>query len=246
MFSYYGGKRSIAHHYPIPDYDAIIEPFAGSAAYSLHYYSHKVILLDVSPIIARIWDWLLHEVTVQRILQWPELEVGDDIRKIKGLSSVEKELLGFLARTGASSPGHIVSGRAAHHYGIDDSGKPINRASMVSPRTGRKSRVSLFKEKARFYLPRIKHWRCYCLDYRHYKPNPKATWFIDPPYSTQAGRSYPFSDIDYRHLSGYCRSRKGQVIVCGDSTETWLPFQPLVRNTGNRSTNRLESIWTNA
>ena len=30
MFSYYGSKSKIAHLYPAPQYDRIIEPFAGS------------------------------------------------------------------------------------------------------------------------------------------------------------------------------------------------------------------------
>ena len=36
MFYYYGRKKQIIRHYPSPNYDTIIEPFAGSAAYSLY------------------------------------------------------------------------------------------------------------------------------------------------------------------------------------------------------------------
>jgi len=35
MFYYYGRKKQIAKHYPFPNFKAIVEPFAGSAAYSL-------------------------------------------------------------------------------------------------------------------------------------------------------------------------------------------------------------------
>ena len=36
MFYYYGRKKQIAKYYPKPNFNTIIEPFAGSAAYSLH------------------------------------------------------------------------------------------------------------------------------------------------------------------------------------------------------------------
>ena len=36
MFYYYGRKKQIAKCYPKPNFNTIIEPFAGSAAYSLH------------------------------------------------------------------------------------------------------------------------------------------------------------------------------------------------------------------
>lgn len=35
MFYYYGRKKQLAKLYPKPNYSVIIEPFAGSAAYSL-------------------------------------------------------------------------------------------------------------------------------------------------------------------------------------------------------------------
>ncbi len=42
MFSYYGSKSKIVKHYPPPEYDTIIEPFAGSARYALMYYNKNV------------------------------------------------------------------------------------------------------------------------------------------------------------------------------------------------------------
>lgn len=37
FFTYFGGKYRIAPRYPKPQYNTIIEPFAGSAGYSLRY-----------------------------------------------------------------------------------------------------------------------------------------------------------------------------------------------------------------
>lgn len=45
MFYYYGRKKQIAKHYPAPNFEAIVEPFAGSASYSLHGKIGKKYLL---------------------------------------------------------------------------------------------------------------------------------------------------------------------------------------------------------
>lgn len=41
VFSFYGGKSKLAHLYPPPRHNTIVEPFAGGAAYSLRYYEHE-------------------------------------------------------------------------------------------------------------------------------------------------------------------------------------------------------------
>lgn len=58
-------------------------------------------------------------------------------------------------------------------------------------------------------------------------PDVTATWFIDPPYKGEAGRLYRHHSIDYAALAGWCRSRRGQVIVCERQGASWLPFLPL-------------------
>ncbi|KKK76293.1 hypothetical protein LCGC14_2865080, partial [marine sediment metagenome] len=37
MWPYFGSKQSLVKYYPAPEYSDIIEPFAGSAKYSLKY-----------------------------------------------------------------------------------------------------------------------------------------------------------------------------------------------------------------
>ena len=48
MFYYYGRKKQIVRRYPPPNYDTIVEPFAGAAAYSFHHNSSvkRVILVE--------------------------------------------------------------------------------------------------------------------------------------------------------------------------------------------------------
>ena len=45
FFGFYGGKwRDAPKHYPFPEHDTIVEPFAGSAGYSVRYSDRNVIL----------------------------------------------------------------------------------------------------------------------------------------------------------------------------------------------------------
>lgn len=59
MFSYFGSKYKLAKLYGAPRHDTVIEPFAGSAAYSLYWEPKNVILFDKSPIIVSIWNYLI-------------------------------------------------------------------------------------------------------------------------------------------------------------------------------------------
>jgi site-specific DNA-adenine methylase len=79
MFYYYGRKKQIAKHYPSPNYSTIIEPFAGSAAYSLYANNWKkdVILVEKDEKVARIWQWLISEATPDLIRAMPDLKIGE-------------------------------------------------------------------------------------------------------------------------------------------------------------------------
>lgn len=79
MFYYYGRKKKLSGRYPDPTHPVIVEPFAGSAAYSLHgdRWQRKVILVERDPEIAALWRWLIGEATPDDILGLPNPEVGD-------------------------------------------------------------------------------------------------------------------------------------------------------------------------
>jgi site-specific DNA-adenine methylase len=67
-------------------------------------------------------------------------------------------------------------------------------------------------------------------------PDIEATWLIDPPYQpliSTAGNDYTTgaSGIDYQHLAEWCKSRKGQVIVCEQ------------QNGSNTGQSRSEVVW---
>ena len=107
FFSYYGGKYRAAKLYPRPKYHPIIEPFAGSAGYSVYYEPEVAILLDVNPIICEVWNYLIR-VNESEILSLPDLEVGQNVSDLHVCQEI-KWLIGFWINAANSSPCNIPS-----------------------------------------------------------------------------------------------------------------------------------------
>lgn len=222
MFSYYGSKQAIVDSYPIPICDRIIEPFAGSAAYSLRYFGLDVWINDLNPIIYEIWNWLINYATVTDIQCWPdELDRGFDIRTLSQLTRPERSILGFAINQCSVEPKNIVT-EWAHRDNT-----PLRT-----------------KKHCLYFVRRIKHWRVTNLSYANFKLNPVATWFVDPPYNNHAGRGYlGGADINYARLASWCKSRRGQVVVCEQDGSTWLPFKFLRNNSSASFKKSKEAIW---
>lgn len=80
-------------------------------------------------------------------------------------------------------------------------------------------------------VPEVKHWTVIEGDYTD-APDMEATWFVDPPYQF-GGHQYRFSNegLDYAALLEWCERRQGQIIVCEDDRNGWLPqSRPLAMN----------------
>lgn len=59
MFYYYGRKKKLVKVYPSPVYSTIVEPFAGSAAYSLYWVKDRdVILIEKDLQVYELWKTL--------------------------------------------------------------------------------------------------------------------------------------------------------------------------------------------
>lgn len=214
MFSYYGSKGKIAGRYPEPVFDKIIEPFAGSARYSLQYWEKEVLLIDKYEVVIKVWKYL-QTCSYSDIVGLPNLKTGDDLRNFS-LAPIELEFIRFLVQQGT------VAGYKCYAWGIK--AYPANLKRIASQ------------------LYKIRHWQIVCGDYKD-APDTSATYFIDAPYEV-GGYKYKCSnrDLDYLNLKSFCESRKGQVIVCENMNATWAPFRPLVSMIGisKRST---EAIW---
>ena len=100
MFSYYGSKSKIVDYYPPPKHKKIIEPFAGSARYSLKYWQNDVLLVEKFEKVFKIWNYL-QNATKNDILSLPD--VITDLREMD-LSEAEKYLIGYCIGRGSARP----------------------------------------------------------------------------------------------------------------------------------------------
>jgi len=227
FFLFYGGKwRDTPKHYPEPIYDTIIEPFAGSAGYSLRYPDRKVKLYDIDPIICGIWDFLIKAKSAD-ILAIPDLLEGESIEDLK-VCDEARNLVGFWLNKGTTSPRKSPSAWMR---------------SGIRPGSFWGDRV---RNTIATQLEYIRHWKIYNRTYLNSYGFNKATWFIDPPYKI-AGSHYKFGSklIDYDQLSKFCLDRKGQVIVCENKGANWLPFKDLAEVKTTRQNRSSEVIWMN-
>lgn len=200
MISYYGSKSKIVNLYPKPTKDLIIEPFAGSARYSLKYWDRDVLLVDLHKPIIDMWHWL-QQATKKDLDNLPRLKQGENLENFN-LSYGEFLFLSFIVNEGNTGLRKTATKRAA-------------------PKIDYKIRTT------KDILHKIKHWDIRLGDYKDIG-NTDATWFIDPPYF-KGGEHYPKGSkaIDYNSLSKWCLSRKGEIIVCENSNADWLPFSDL-------------------
>jgi site-specific DNA-adenine methylase len=103
FFSYYGSKwRDSPRLYPKPLYKTIIEPFAGSAGYSLRYPEHDVLLVDADPVIAGVWKYLI-AADESEILGLPDVKEGQRVSDLD-IPEQAKWLIGFWLNHGSAAP----------------------------------------------------------------------------------------------------------------------------------------------
>ena len=229
FFRYFGSKWRSAVRYPPPRHETIVEPFAGSAGYATRYHWKRVILVEKDPLIASIWRFLLR-ASAREILALPDLP-ADGVAMDLDVCEEARQLIRFNLN-GASGNRDSFT-----RWSIDDP------ASVW----GRTIRARLASQ-----VDKIRHWQI--IEGTHADaPDVEATWFVDPPYQ-RLGNCYPCGadDLDFAALASWCRSRRGQVIVCENEGADWLPFRFLGNvAAAHRGTGReldgisREAIWTN-
>jgi hypothetical protein len=228
FFSFFGSKWRVALHYPQPTYPTIIEPFAGSAGYSLRHPDRMVRLYDADPIICAVWAYLIR-VSPEEIRRLPlAFSHIDEIH----VCQEAKWLIGFWLNKGSVQPSKSPS-KWMRDYQARQPGCTYWSAAVV--------------ERIATQVGSIRHWTITQSSYADI-PDQRATWFVDPPYEV-AGRAYRFHDINYPALGHWCRSRSGQTIVCENQGADWLPFRPfrtIKGLEGKRGGKKSEEvIWTN-
>lgn len=203
MFYYYGRKKQIAKHYPRPECEVIVEPFAGAAAYALHGSNWKlrVILVEKDERVADIWRWLIEEATPEEIESLPDLRVGEKSSE-------------FL---------HIVHAatKMAFKY----------KTIKVTPVLERNWEIS--KRVMAANVPKVKHWELICGDYSLSPDIEATWFIDPPYKAAPGeGYAHSSRHLDYVQLADWVHSRKGQLICCEGDSGDYLPFRPLLQLPG--------------
>lgn len=203
MFYYYGRKKQIAKHYPLPNYDTIIEPFAGAAAYSMFgdNWKKNVILIEKDEKVFKIWDWLINHATVEEIKRLPNLKVGEKSSE-------------FL---------HIVHAatKMAFHF----------KTIKVTPVLERNWEISRRNFAENLY--KIKHWQVFNDDYSMSPDIEATWFIDPPYKGDGGmGYRFSSKMLDYNKLAEWVENRKGEVICCEGLNGDYLPFEPLLNLKG--------------
>ncbi len=226
MFSYFGSKYRLAKKYPKPRDGLVIEPFAGSACYSLYWGVKESWLYDLNPKVCGVWDYLIH-ASSKDILALPlDFEHVDELT----VCQEAKWFIGFGLSCGSTSPRNIISTftKIARHN------KHAN------------GWTEQLRQRASEQVNQIRNWKIFNSSYTEC-PDVVATWFIDPPY-VQKGKLYPYNEIDRDALSAFCWARQGLVMVCDDDTADYLPFAYLAETRGSGLGGKKmskEAVWIN-
>lgn len=224
FFTYFGGKYRLGPKYPAPEYGTVIEPFAGSAGYSLRHWDRDVILYDLDSRVVQLWEFLI-SASPRDIRNLPLYDpyVWSSTDDLVWLSNGERLLIeGWLRRGGfnKSPAGWMRTGKYPTHFWGESA-----------------------RERVASQVEKIKHWKVVESSYID-TPNVPATWFVDPPYQVAGKGTYKFgsSGIDFSHLGNWCKSRQGQTIVCENDGADWLPFRPFAASQALNGWSR-EAVW---
>lgn len=218
-FSYYGSKSKLAHLYPEPKVNLVVEPFAGAGCYSwLHRKNRQVWLNDLDARTHSIWSFLTDEDALDMLNYYlpdddtikPGMKVSGDVLPETDASCYQLTGLREICRAEANQG---TQGGKGVHDQITSMGAKCWKV----------------KRKLLEVIPEVVDWHITNLNYTDMQ-NVYATWFIDPPYNNPAGKRYRQSNINYAELAAYCQSRRGQTIVCENAGATWLPFTPMKHN----------------
>ncbi len=214
MFYYYGRKKQIAKHYPLPLYDVIVEPFAGAASYSLHgdNWRKEVVLIEKDKRVADIWQWLITEATPAAILALPNLHVGEKSSE-------------FL---------HIVHAatKMAFKY----------KTIKVTPVLERNWEIS--KRVMASSLHKVRHWELIVGDYSIAPDIEATWFVDPPYKDAPGdGYAHGSNELDYPRLSQWILARRGQLICCEGQNGDYLPFLPLVTLPGVAGKLSIEKLY---
>lgn len=217
MFYFFGAKNLLARHYQPPMHEVIVEPFAGSAAYSCYHLKRhrdmRAVIIDRNDNVAAAWDYLKH-CSARDIRKYPTPQIGEYTTDF------------FLKVCTSSNSCHLNAKMKVTKRMLETF--EYQRRRMLDMLWIR-NRISFIHD-----------------DYRNF-PNIEATWFIDAPYQRKSDRRAGFElskrNREYAELAQFAKSRKGQVIVCEKAGANWLDFEPFRDNKNVLDNRYSEVVW---
>lgn len=214
MFYYYGRKKQIGKYYPAPNYDTIIEPFAGSAAYSLRedHWKNRVILIEKDKKVADIWNWLIEEATPETISALPELKVGEK----------SSEFLNII---------HAATKMAFKYKTI--------KVTAVLARNWEISKRVMAEN-----LYKVKDWEIRNLDYSESPLIEATWFIDPPYKDAPGlGYAHSSAHLDYSKLANWISNLKGDIIACEGMFGDYLPFEDLMELKGVAGKSSTEKLY---
>ena len=163
----------------------------------------------------------LQKCSPKDITSLPHLKAGESVDDYEWDCEEAKHLIGFIISGGATQPKKSATRWKAE----------------IRPNTQNYKKKPILSS-----LYKIKHWKIECKSYEEIE-NQEATWFIDPLRRGWDILQTQPKNIDFNHLSDWCREREGEVIVCEKQGASWLPFEPLTEVKGLKTQNFQEAIW---
>jgi hypothetical protein len=208
LFKWFGSKWMASKHYPKPQCDLIVEPFAGSAGYASRHANRPVIICENNPLLIELWEWIIGAATTDNVLDIPlDLPEGTDIQSI-GLTRGQQLLLKHWQRT--------------NNYGN------CWTTSPWGSKPGQWTRST--RERVSREIHEVKHWKFIRSSEFDPMAVPVGTWLIDPPYEYNYKYGQPNFDsqsvvkmIEHIHPNS-------QIIACEarcpktGSAPSYLPF----------------------
>lgn len=218
---YFGSKHGLARRYPAPlPRGPIIEPFAGSAGYSVYWAEswRRVMLFDKDPEVVDTWNRLMAPDAMAHLNRvHSQLLAGDlsnPMTRYLGGAGGQHKVNAFVLRNWMSTRRRI-------------------EATLPRLQSGRWA----VEERDVFDVPDVHGtW--------HIDPPYQSHFSTAGEQYTQSA-----SGLDFAQLASWCQQRRGLVMVCEQAPAVWLPFRPLAvqaamatANSGNEV--RLELVWT--
>lgn len=215
LFKWFGSKWLSSKIYPAPEHDIVLEPFAGSAGYSLRHHEKKVVIWEADPNLNALWSWLIKDALTADVLDIPiGIPEGTEIAALE-LSRGQSLLLKHWQRTNNVGDCWTIS-----PWG--------NKPGQWTANT----RARVAEE-----LHAVKHWKL-----ENVRPDRSGTYFIDPPYFYNYRYRFKKVGFDYAALVEKIKliPRRSQIIVCEAACQKtgrvpdYLPFKPFASRITSR------------